>query len=162
MPWWDPKISEAERDEMRRHMLEERPNADLENLLMGELYGPASPDRPDLPVWDYVSFTGSHSEVVLSDLTSVRFPVLYFEGESTVTSVDEELKPFPRSYTGRVPQSMYVIDAEAIVRRYGMEYEAGLHEWDHHARGIVRLQPHGAWSHVLQAWTETLTLTADS
>ncbi|GAA4756531.1 hypothetical protein GCM10025783_32330 [Amnibacterium soli] len=162
MPWWDARVSDAERDEMKRNMLEERPDADLENLLMGELDAPASPDRPDLPVWDYLSFTESHPEVALSDLTSVRFPVLYFEGESSVTSVDEEMKPLPRSYKGRVPESLYVIDAVAIVRRYAMEHEAGLQVWDHEARGIVRLQPLAAWRDVLQAWTETLQRTAAS
>lgn len=162
MPWWDPRISDAERDEMKRNMLEEQPDADLENLLMGELYGPASPDRPDLPVWDYLSFTEAHSEVALNDLTSVRFPVRYFEGESGVTSVDEELKPFPRSYKGRVPEPAYLIDAAAIVRGYAMEHAAGLQEWDHDARGIVRLPPRGAWREVLQAWIETLEGTAAS
>ena len=162
MAWWDPRISDAERDEMKRSMLEERPDADLENLLMGELDGPASSDRPDLPVWDYLSFTESHPEVVLSDLTSIRFPVLYFEGESGVTSVDEQLKPIPRSYKGRVPEPLYVVNAEAIVRRYAMEHEAGLQVWDHDARGVVRLQPLGAWRDVLQAWIATLERTAAS
>lgn len=152
-------MSDAERDEMKRGMLEERPDADLENLLMGELYGPDSPDRPDLPVWDYLSFIDDHPEVGLSDLTSVRFPVLYFEGGAGVTSVDEELKPFPRSYKGRVPEPLYVIDAAAIVRRYAMEHEAGLQMWDHDARGIVRLQPLAAWGGVLEAWVQTLERT---
>jgi hypothetical protein len=160
VPWWDPTLSDEERDAMKRDMLEDRPDLDLENLLMGELAGPASPDRPDLPVWEYRSYVTSRPGVALSDLTKVRFPVLYFEGTSTVTSVDEELKPIPSSYKGRVPEPLYVIDAEAIIHRYEMEYDAGLQVWDHDARGIVRLQPFESRRAVMQAWVQTLQRVA--
>lgn len=156
MPWWDPVVSDEERAALARELLNDRPDADLENLLMGELAGPASTDRPDLPVWEYGSYVSNHPAVALSDLTRVRFPVLFFEGTPTVTSIDEELKPFPRNYKGAIPGLRYVVDATAILRRYEMAYEAGLHEWDHNARGIVRLHPIESWRALTQAWVQTL------
>lgn len=162
MAWWDPNLSVEDREALQRDLLEDRPGLDLDNLLMGELAGPASPDRPDLPVWEYRSHVRSRPDVSLADLTRVRFPVRFFEGPADVTSVDEELKPFPRSFRGPVPEPVYVIDAEAILRRYEMEHDAGLQEWDHDARGIVRLQPLAARRPVIEAWVRTLERVARS
>ena len=137
-------------------MLGDRPGLDLEHLLMGGLAAPASPDRPDLPVWEYRSYVFNHPEVGLEDLTRVRFPVPYFEGTAGVASIDEELKPFPRSCGGPARSSAYVVDAVAVVARYEMEHEAGLQVWDSDARGIVRLRPLEARRPILQVWVETL------
>ena len=59
---------------------EEHPNLDLENSLGGALAGPASPDRPDLPVWDFFEIVQGENSVSLSELSA---PVLCFEGESS-------------------------------------------------------------------------------
>ncbi|RIX28270.1 hypothetical protein D1781_12500 [Amnibacterium setariae] len=153
-------MDDEEREALRQELLRDHPDLDLENLLMGELAGPASPDRPDLPVWEYRAFVRDHPGADPATLAAIRFPVRYAEGTSGVTSIAEQLKPYPRSFRGRVPEPVVVIDADAIARRYEMEHEAGLQEWDHDARGIVRLQPLAAWREVTRAWFDTLERTA--
>jgi acetyl esterase/lipase len=51
-----------------RELREEHPHLDLENLLSGALAGPASPDRPDVAVWDSLDFVETHPSTSLSQL----------------------------------------------------------------------------------------------
>jgi hypothetical protein len=83
---WQP-LDEQKRLAIARSILEAHPAHDLDNSLAGALAGPASPDRPNLPVWDYLDFVAVHPSTSLAELTAVRFPVLLYEGESSVTSV---------------------------------------------------------------------------
>ena len=158
MSKWEP-LDEDERRAVVRAILEEHPGHDVANSLSGALLGPATADRPNLPVWEYLDFVAAHPSVPLSALTAVRFPVLYFEGESSVSSIDEDLRP-PPSHLKHVPKMTVVLDAEALVRRYVMEHDAGLVEWDPRSRGIRYLVPVGARRSVLQEWFATL-LPAD-
>lgn len=154
MTEWEP-LDEERRLAIVRDVLEAHPEHDLANSLSGALLGPASPDRPSLPVWEYLEFVATNPSVPLSVLTAVRFPVLFFEGESSVTSIDEGLRP-PPSHLKRVPRSTVAIDAEALTRRYVAEHEAGLVEWDERSRGIRYLAPVAARRPVLQQWFATL------
>lgn len=61
-------------------------------------------------MWNYLDFVAANPSVRLAELTSVRFPVLLFEGESSVTSIDEGLRP-PPSHLRQVPRPTVVIDA---------------------------------------------------
>lgn len=49
-------MTEDQRLEIVRDLQEDHPDLDWENLLAGSLAGPASTDRPDMPVWEYRSF----------------------------------------------------------------------------------------------------------
>jgi hypothetical protein len=148
--------SDAEIRQLVGSLKAERPDLDWDNLLSGALAGPAGPDRPDLPVWEYPNIARDNPDVQLRDLTAVRFPVRYFEGPSSVTSIDEELRPLPSSYKGTAPKPRYIITAEAIIRRYAAMHEAGLIVWDPNERGIVYVKPLGAQRKVLAQWIHTL------
>lgn len=154
MTEWEP-LDEEKRLAIVRGILEDHPEQDIANSLGGALLGPASPDRPSLPVWEYLDFVAANPTVPLSELTAVRFPVLFFEGESSVTSIDEDLRP-PPSHLEQVPKSTVVIGAEALIRLYVAEYEAGLVEWDPRSRGVRYLVPVTARRPVLKEWFATL------
>ncbi len=155
MPEWEP-LDEEERLAIVRDILEEHPQHDVANSLAGALLGPATADRPDLPVWEYLDFVAANPSVPLSALTAVRFPVLFVEGESSVTSIDEDLRP-PPSHLKHMPKMTVILDAEALIRRYVMEHDAGLVEWDPRTRGIRYLVQVGARRSVLQEWFATLS-----
>ena len=155
MEGWQP-FDEKERLALVREIREQQPNADLDNLLMGALAGPATPDRPDVPVWDYLTYAQQHPETPFSVLITVRFPVLLFGGVSSVTSVVEHLKPLPVSFRGVRPEPTYCIDAEAIIRQYMMLRDAGLIEWEPAWRGIRYTAPVDAIRPVMAAWYGTL------
>lgn len=140
--------------EMVRAMKADRPDFDWDNLLMGRFAGPVSEDRPDVPVWDYAALAEADPSVEFADLTAARFPVHYFEGGWSVTSIDEELKPFPTSYTGIPPKRRFSLDPMSVVRRYQALHAAGLVSWDPVARGLVHRQPVSAFSDAVRAWAE--------
>jgi hypothetical protein len=152
---WKP-LDEGRRRAIVRDILEDHPEHDIANSSSGALLGPASPDRLCLPVWEYLDFVAANPSVPLSTLTAVRFPVLFFEGESDVTSIDEELRPLP-SHLKHTPKLTVVLDAEALIRRYIAEHDAGLVEWDPGSRGIRYLVPVTARRPVLKQWFATLS-----
>lgn len=155
MQEWEP-FDERERLKVVRNIVEQHPQVDLANSLGGALAGPASPDRPNVPVWDYLELAQSDPSLSLAELSAVRFPVLFFEGESSVSSVDEYLRPPPSHLKVQPPPPRFVIDAPAIIRRYRMERDAGLVEWDPRSRGIRYLVPVANRKPVLEAWVKTL------
>jgi hypothetical protein len=152
----EPERSDAEVQDQVRGLRADRPELDWDNLLMGRLAGPPSPSRPNVPVWDYLTFANDNPAVLLGDLTAVRFPVRYFEGPWDVTSIDEWLKPFPSSYQGTPPKPRFAMTAETVISRYAALHEAGLIQWDPEQRGIVYLQPLSSQRKALQAWAQTL------
>jgi len=152
---WEP-YDERDRLEVVKGIVEQHPQVDLANSLSGALAGPASPDRPDVPVWNYLELAQSDPSVSLAQLSAVRFPVLFFEGESSVDSVDEHLRPPPSHLKVQPPPMRVVIDAPAVIRRFAMERDAGLVEWDPRSRGVRYLVPVAERTPVLQAWFETL------
>jgi hypothetical protein len=152
----EPERTDAEVAELVKRMREDRPDLDWDNLLTGKLAGPATPDRPDVPVWDYVTFAEHHPEVRLSDLTAVRFPVRYFEGSSSVTSVDEELRPFPSSSRGTPPQPRFPQRPHTVIDRYRALHDAEVITWDPDQRGVIYLKPTGSYRAVLNAWANSL------
>ena len=152
----DPELTDAQVRDLVRDMKEDRPDLDWDNLLMGRLAGPATPDRPNVPVWDYLDHSRRHPEVSFGTLTAARFPIRHFDGPWNVTSVDEELKPFPASYRGPRPEPRFVVDAEAIVRRYAAFREAGIIEWAPTERGLLYVRPLSAHRAVIHTWMQTL------
>lgn len=137
-----------------RDMKAGRPDLDWDNLLTGRLAGPATDDRPDFPIWDYLDVVEADPNVSLRTLSAARFPVRYQEGIWSVTSIDEELRPTPTSYKGTLPAPRFVLDEAAIVRRYRALHEAGLIEWDAPSRGLVFLVPAAVYRPVMRAWAD--------
>lgn len=120
---------------------------DMERLLGGSLVGPASPDRPDVPAWEYVEYAETHPDVTLEDLGAVRFPVRNARGDTFPTSIDELLNPGPGPAAVRRTR-------RDIVEFYAARHAAGLLRWDAATRTIVQLDPppsydaaafHAAW-----------------
>jgi hypothetical protein len=148
----EPEQTDAEVEGLVRELRNDRPDLDWDNLLMGRLAGPASPDRPPVPIWEYLSYAGSHPEVPLSALTAARFPVRYFEGSTSVTSIDEELKPFPSSYKGTPPKPRFPQTPQTVISRYTALHEAGVLAWDPIERGVSFLATMGTYRAVLLAW----------
>ena len=72
----EDEMTEEERLERVRILIESAPEGvDIESLLGGSLAGPVSPDRPDVPPWEYPEYAASHPGVTLEELARVRFPV---------------------------------------------------------------------------------------
>lgn len=147
-------LTDDEIVEMVREMKADRPHLDWDNSLSGRLLGPASPDRPDFPVWEYAAVADRDPAVRLEDLTAVRFPVRSAGGPLEVTSVDEELRPMP-SHLARPPQPIMRWDARAVISRYVALHDAGLLEWDPAERGIVRLGTIDDLRPVFETWAAT-------
>lgn len=62
-------------------------------LAAGKLAGPATPDRPNVPIWEYENYVEKHRDVDLEDLVAVRFPVIFFGGDGvTIDSAAEYLR----------------------------------------------------------------------
>jgi hypothetical protein len=152
----EPERTDAELAELAERMKKDRPHLDWDNLLTGKLAGPATPGRPDVPVWDYITFVDNHPEVRLSDLTAVRFPVQYFKGSSSVTSVDEELRPFPSSLRGSPPQPRFPRTPHSVIDRYRALHDAEVITWDPDQRGVIYVKPTGSYRAVLYAWANSL------
>lgn len=127
-------------EELERH----RPG--LSATAAGTLAGRATPDRPDVPVWEYEEHVAAHPEVALEDLLAVRFPVVFHGGEeSTIASVADELRPLP------VPprRSLTVAD---VLDRWRRHHVAGVVGWDHARRAVVHLRPLEDHRAVVRAW----------
>ncbi len=45
------------------------PNFDAEGLAAGHLAGPASTDRPSVPVWEYLVYVATHPEVSIEEIS---------------------------------------------------------------------------------------------
>ncbi len=59
------ELSEERRLEIMRGLKDRFPRRNIEDLLGGHLAGPASPDRPPVPVWDYLHYIGSSPDTRL-------------------------------------------------------------------------------------------------
>jgi hypothetical protein len=152
----EPEPTDAEVAALVQELKEDRPDLDWDNLLSGRLAGPVTPDRPDVPVWDYLAFVKRHPETRLADLTSARFPVRYLDGSWSVTSVDEDLRPVPSSYKGTLPEPAVTETAHTVISRYAALHDAGVIEWDPVERGVVHLKPIGSYTAVVHAWIRSL------
>jgi hypothetical protein len=149
-----PDRTDEEIAEMVREMKADRADLDWDNSQSGRLLGPASPNRPDFPVWEYAAVADSDPNVRLEDLTAVRFPIRLPDGSLEVASVDEELRPMP-SHLAKPPRPIPRWDARAVISRYIALHDAGLLEWDPIERGILRLGTIDDLRPVLETWTAT-------
>ena len=140
--------TEDDRRERVRMLVESAPDGvDIESLLAGSLAGPESPDRPDVPVWEYVEYAATHPDVTLQDLGQVRFPIRNARLDTTFpTSIDELLKP------GNGPAAVHRTRRD-IIDLFAVMHAAGLLRWDAATRTIVQVDArsydvaagHAAW-----------------
>jgi hypothetical protein len=124
----------------------ERQRPGLAKLAGGVLAGRATPDRPDVPIWDYLQFAADHPEVTLDALSTVRFPVIFFEGEDfTIDSVVESLRtdPFPPP----VPKTL-----DSVIDRWNTLHAAGVVEWNSDKRAVEMIRPMSEYKRVLGEW----------
>lgn len=154
LPDPSPDCTDDEIAEMVREMKADRQDLDWDNTLSGRLLGPASPDRPHFPVWEYAEVADRDPTVRLEDLTAVRFPVRFPDGTLETASIDEELRPMP-SHIAHPPQPVPRWDARAVISRYSALHDAGLLEWDPVERGLVRRGTIDDLRPVLETWTAT-------
>lgn len=145
-------------DEFRRQIIDQiravardagSPDYDVESRLAGHLAGPASEDRPEVPVWQYFEYAAAAPGVTIEELINIRFPISFHGEGSTVTSIAEELKPAPVA-------APLVPTAEDIVRRYAMMHDAGVLDWNTVTRTVERLKPLESEMKVYKEWWNQL------
>jgi hypothetical protein len=104
---------------------------DTENLLGGSLVGPVSPDRPDVPPWEYPEYAASHPEVTLEELARMRFPIrLQTTGYTFPSSIHEFAKP------GVTPDPVPTALLDAVDFFLEMR-AAGVWRWDADDRIVI-------------------------
>jgi hypothetical protein len=110
------------------------PDFDAESLAAGHLAGPASKDRPPVPVWEYLDYVAQHPEVSIDEISQVRFPISFHGGGSMITSIAEHMAPGP------VPPT-FSVTTEDIVRLFALMHDAGAMQWNAATRTIEELKP---------------------
>lgn len=144
--------SEQERVEWLREIQAAHPDIDVASLAGGILAGPASADRPPVPVWEYLEYRAAHPEISMDAISRTRFPVALYSGDTTVTSIAELLAPGPRV-------AAFVLAAEDIIDLYKLMHEAGAMRWNPETRTHEEVRPpasyvdsvYGTWRRGLQA-----------
>jgi hypothetical protein len=144
--------SEQQRVERLREIQAAYPDIDVTSLAAGVLAGPASPDRPPVPVWEYLEYLAAHPEISKDAISRTRFPVALYSGDTTVTSIAELLTPRPR-----VPTSVPTVDD--VIDLYKLMHEAGAMRWNPETRTHEEVKPpasyvdsvYGTWRRGLQA-----------
>jgi hypothetical protein len=117
----------------------------LSAKVAGTLAGPATPGRPDVPVWEYEDFHRAHPEMSMETLTATRFPVVFFGGEDfTIESVAAHLH--------NDPDWLPTTTVESVIDSWRALFEAGVVRWDSERRAVEFIQPDDARKKVYQAW----------
>lgn len=126
------------------------PDFDAESLAAGHLAGPASTDRPPVPVWEYIDYAATHPEVTIDEISQTRFPISFHGGGSTVTSIAEYMAPGP-------VQSAVAVTVEDVVRLYALMHAAGAMQWDPQSRTIEELKPRASYAPAIyEKWQSQL------
>jgi len=152
-------VSDELTEERRLKMLQELneaarhagfPDFDAERLAAGNLAGPASRDRPPVPVWEYLDYVAHHPEVSIDEISQIRFPISFYGGESMVTSIAEHTAPGP------VPPT-FAVTAEDIVRLFALMHDAGAMQWNVETRTIEEVEPRATYAPaIFEEWRSQL------
>ena len=151
------KLCEEHRSEIFRELNEAAqqsgsPNFDAERLAAGHLAGPASIDRPAVPVWEYLAFVTKHPGVSVNEISQVRFPISFHDGGSTVASIAEHTAPGP------IPAT-FLVAAEDIVYLYALMHDEGAMQWNATTTTttIEELKPHAPYAPaIFKKWRSQL------
>ncbi|BDI23095.1 hypothetical protein [Herbiconiux sp. L3-i23] len=112
----------------------------------GVLAGPATPDRPDVPIWEYRRHVSEHPEVDLADLIAVRFPMLFHgTDEFTITSAEEELEPAPIAAPNPVT-------LDQVLGMWEHLHDAGVVRWDSERRLVELIRPMDDYAAAIADW----------
>lgn len=115
-------------------------------LAAGTLAGPATPNRPNVPVWEYATYVAGHPEVGIDDLVAVRFPVIFYGGEAfTIDSAAEYLRKDPVP----PPTSMSL---DSVIDMWRHLHAAGVVVWDDSRRAVEHRQPFDAYKAAVAEW----------
>ena len=127
----------------------ERTRPGLSKLAGGVLAGPATPRRPDVPIWEYARFAAIHPEISTDELVEIRFPVVFFGGQDyTITSAAEELEPAP------VPRPRpWTLDT--VIDMWTALLTGGIVRWNSELRAVEMIQPMSDHTRVLREWHAT-------
>ncbi|KPG80230.1 hypothetical protein AEQ27_12680 [Frigoribacterium sp. RIT-PI-h] len=124
----------------------------LSKTASGTLAGPATRDRPDVPIWDYEQYSQERPEVELDDLVAVRFPVIFYGGEDfTIDSAAEHLRTDP--VAPPVPVTL-----ASVLDMWKQLHTAGVVAWDHDQRAVEHVRPQQAYEAVVARWGRDLQL----
>lgn len=125
-------------------------NSGAAKLVGGRLAGRATPDRPDVPIWEYRNYVAGHPEVALEELSTIRFPIVFYGGhESTVGSAADSLAPGP------VPPTV-PITLDDVIDLWTQLHAAGVVQWDCERRAVEHVRPLEDYRAVLTRWGVTL------
>ncbi|WIB65755.1 hypothetical protein [Curtobacterium sp. MCBD17_040] len=121
----------------------------------GTLAGPATPDRPDIPVWDYQRHVDEHPDVDIADLIAVRFPVVLYGGEDfTITSVADHLNLPVR------PSQPWTLATELDM--WNHLHTAGIVRWNSERRAVEHIRPQDDYRAALHEWGIARRADADA
>lgn len=149
-------LSDAQREALLQELHGSLPEGmQIDDLLAGELAGPASSERPPVPVWEYAEYAATQPNVSLDDLAQVRFPILSHDGVTTmVTSLSEMTAPGPRE-----SEATHDITYGDVVNLYRLMSERGVMRWNadtltHEevvSPALYAEEVHGVWRQGLRA-----------
>ena len=128
----EDEMTEEERLERVRILLESVPEGvDTENLLGGWLAGPVTPDRPDVPPWEYPEYAAAHPEVTFDELAHVRFPIRFEPGGYISPSSIHEFAN-PAGTHDRVPTTL-LDEVDFFLETHA----AGVWRWEPSTRTVI-------------------------
>ena len=137
-------MPEDERFRILQQIETERPGS--ATLAGGKLGGRATPDRPDVPIWQYQRHADTHPEVALDDLVSVRFPVIFYGGvDSTIDSAAEYLRTDPIP-----PSTPFTLDN--VIDMWAWLHAAGVVRWESARRAVEHVRPFTEYRAALEEW----------
>lgn len=157
-PGMNEHRSEEQRQEILRLIKEAQPDRDMSNVIAGSLAGPASPDRPPVPVWKYLAYKDEQQELTLTQIEQYRFPIILHGGETMITSLAEMTEPAgPPTAT-----PTYIVDTVDAIRLYELMHIRGALGWNadtlsHEellAPSDYRESVYEEWRKGLRPWTE--------
>jgi hypothetical protein len=137
-------MPEAKRLARLEELEPQRPG--LAKLVGGVLTGRATPERPNVPIWDYLQFAADHPEVTLDELIEIRFPVNFLKGEDfTIDPAAESLRTDP--VPPPVPETL-----DSVIERWKALHTAGVVEWNIDKRAVEMIRPMNEYKRVLDKW----------
>jgi hypothetical protein len=141
-------MDEAERLKILADLEKQRPG--LSSRSAGALAGPATPDRVNVPVWEYEDYLRTHPDVVLDDLIATRFPVVFFNEQGfAIDSVAEKLEPLP------VPGLAAPATLESVLDMWKQLHAAGVVRWDSGRRAVEYIKPDEDRIRVIRRWGQS-------
>lgn len=128
----EDEMTEEERLEAIRTLKETVPEGvDIEGRLAGSLAGPVTPDRPDVPPWEYPEYMATHLGVTLEYLAHVRFPIrLEPTGHVMPTSIHEGATLGASAGFAPMP---YLDQIDS----YAVQHALGVFRWEVSERTVV-------------------------